>query len=798
MRITTGVGMSMLHYLTIALHAVLVFRAVLAQNITIKIASANYLIPSANESRVVSDNDRASGIDYNRQSISQQALLDYWNANHTYYPENVKFELIYGGYQGVDGNAVLEAIRLLQQNASVFISHNPSTVVIAEQNVINLFKILQCGSISSAGELSNKAVAKTFFRTIVVASDWGKAVGDYLAKTNLRRVAVLAEEVSVCQSVVNGFTKRAAENNITILVTRFLPPTLSRPTYMANYRYNYNWRQYIKSVRDSGVRVVLHCGYNSLFSLVDEAKGYIQGNQMHFVTTTVNLMNTDVLRAINYTHIIPYLYGSVAITFTRTTPVPNAYRSFMENDVLGPTQSNPPFKTSSAIRINNDDQIYAACLYTIIPTMSELVKQGLVTWQDIAGGKLLTKITYTKFLEVANSLNLTGLAGRPFAFDVATGDPTNELYFYNVYNKTVMNIAQTWNGTNMLIAENIGLWYNGTIQLDREFTYPDGSQTPPRVMPLTFTYERSRPLFTAMFALTIVLEVLYIATFAVMIVYRDRPAIRKNSFTFICVIILGCMLMQTSTIAEYFGDYESAVTCRLAGFLFHFGFAIAFTAVILKVWRIYRIFNNKKGTSLKLHDTTLLMYWGIFMVVFLVILFAQIFAGGVALKVSVEVIDDITSRTWSVCGADPIEYILLVLELLMLLAGTVFAIQTRKIRDDYSEANSLGISIYNSLFIIIVAFALKSVISSTPDITVVINFLRSALITFTVVAVMCIPKLFVGHAPESQSPEMGVKSKPSSGLRAPWSTGGTIIKSSKNNGSNPGAHGSSSSSSAGN
>ncbi|KAJ3085086.1 hypothetical protein HK102_000327, partial [Quaeritorhiza haematococci] len=452
------------------------------------------------------------------------------------------------------------------------------------------------------------------------------------------------------------------------------------------------------------------------------------------------------MEELNFTHIMPHMFGTTVATFVRLGDDPRVfpYRTFLKNEILEPVKNNPPFLTQTPLQFYHEDESYMACLYTIIPTISELVKLGLVSWQDVANQKLLSKVSLTKFLEVANSLALPGLAGRPIAFDLTTGDPANVIYFYNVYNRTVVDLSmkrRMTGGKHGLLAEYVGIWYNGSLFLDTNFTFPDGSQTPPRVMPLTLSYQRSNSLFAGVLVTTLILEAIYAAVFVAMVLKRNTAPVRRNSFTFICLILLGSMVMQTAPIPEFFGRFDSVVTCRLSGFLFHWGFAVCYGAILLKVYRIIRIFNNKTGTPIILQDSVLLIYYAIFMVVFLVILLAQIFATPLVLKTSIEVIDDITSRSWAACGDDPIEYIFLVLEVLMLSTGTFFAIRTRKIRQEYNEAHSLGISIYNSLVIIIIAFISKSVIPSTPDIMHIIHFMRSALITVTVVAVLCVPKL---------------------------------------------------------
>ncbi|KAJ3086751.1 hypothetical protein HK102_012572, partial [Quaeritorhiza haematococci] len=366
---------------------ILLCATVYTQNVTIKIGSSFVGRPRANESVLW-----FGTVDVNRFMLAQQALLNHWNQNNKYYPPNVTFEIVWGGHNGNAGAAILECVRLIdKEKVAFYISHSPSPTVISEQNIINIFNTLHCATTATANELSDKGVAKTFYRTTAPTKYWGYAVAEFLMKWNLRRVAVLAEEGSVCQ----------------------------------------DWAQYIKSVRDSGGRIVVHCGQVPNAFHEAAKQGYIQKNEMFFIATPSNMADTVTLRSINFTHIIPHLYGSMAIEVGRNdVPPPNDFSTFIESDVLAPIAANPPFVVRDTAP-RKEDTLFSSCLYTAIPAMSEVVKRGLVTWSDIANGALLTKVPFARFMQVMNEVKLPGFGGKPFAFDPKTADPTNELYITN-------------------------------------------------------------------------------------------------------------------------------------------------------------------------------------------------------------------------------------------------------------------------------------------------------------------------------------------------------------------------------
>ncbi|KAJ3079236.1 hypothetical protein HK102_003935 [Quaeritorhiza haematococci] len=750
--------------------------------IVVKIASLNSWLSSRTQPRFY------NGQDINRLFLIQQAIVDRFNRENTWYPPNVRVELLYGGNENNAGKAVIETIRLVQENVSAVISSSGSAQAIAESNVISLFNLPMCALTATANELSDKTLFKTFYRVQSPSKVWGFSFAEFLAMHNLRRVAVLIEDHPICQSVMSGFTEAASKNNVSILVTRFLPYTSDRAVYMRSYRYGFDWGQYVKSARDSSARVVFHCGGWGFYNLVEEAanRGYIQRNEMLFIHGLgSDKYESFYLRETNFTHIIPYLYGTAIISNINYQPAASQYREFLSQTLAtGDVALNT---TQSPRTLLAYDPLIASCVYSMIPAMSTLVSRNLTTWQDIARGNILRNVTLSQYLNAANAAKMPGQSPpRPMSWDEKTGDPLIDLYITNVRNKTLMALAAKPNDTtNVMFADTIGTWYNSTFSMMQAMTFPDGTTTPPRVTNLVLDFIRNEGLFIAGFAITILLEVIFFVTLMSIHLKRNTPAVRKNSPTFLLLIVAGCFLIQGSVIPLYFGNLDSFAICRASDFLFHMGFAVTFGAILLKVYRIYRIFTNQSQASpLNLQDAVLLRYYSLALSVFLIIVLAEMFGTQLNLKASAQEIDDLTKRAWSVCVPDTIGYILLILELGMLVVGTYFAVNTRKVKEDYNEAHALGVSIYNCLFILVISVIITAAIPSiTPDIVFLVHFLRSALVTVTVIAVMCLPKVLVKlpavSNPSSPQPD---KKQASSGQkstdRKDWEAANTLASAS--------------------
>ncbi|KAJ3085448.1 hypothetical protein HK102_014161 [Quaeritorhiza haematococci] len=158
--------------------------------------------------------------------------------------------------------------------------------------------------------------------------------------------------------------------------------------------------------------------------------------------------------------------------------------------------------------------------------------------------------------------------------------------------------------------------------------------------------------------------------------------------------------------------------------------------------------------------------------IFLLLLLAQTF-GTPALRLEyTKELDDLTTLVWRVCTNDLLEFVLLGLELLMLFGGTYLAIVTRHVKEDYNESQSLGISIYNALFLLVVTVVVDTIAANTPETKDhMIHFLRVALTSTAVVAIMCITKLIKNNG-QSQP---GLSSTTGQAKIAPPTSGAGII-----------------------
>ncbi|KAJ3086655.1 hypothetical protein HK102_012754, partial [Quaeritorhiza haematococci] len=143
------------------------------------------------------------GVDINQQLLPLQALVDYWNTHHEYYPQNIKLELVYGSH-GMDvRNATLEAGRLaLEEKVTFLIGDINLELSTAVYNVINVLNMFQCSSTSDVAFLRGDPNDPAFITAQGSISDPGAVSGSVLSNPQLSRAVVLHEDTLECQSMI--------------------------------------------------------------------------------------------------------------------------------------------------------------------------------------------------------------------------------------------------------------------------------------------------------------------------------------------------------------------------------------------------------------------------------------------------------------------------------------------------------------------------------------------------------------------------------------------------------------------
>ncbi|KAJ3089805.1 hypothetical protein HK102_005472 [Quaeritorhiza haematococci] len=385
------------------------------------------------------------------------------------------------------------------------------------------------------------------------------------------------------------------------------------------------------------------------------------------------------------------------------------------------------------------------CIRVYVYTFAEIIKRGLATAQDIAGGKLLSKVSFKKFIEIANALNIDGLVSPYTQFDMQTGVRLTDTGIYN--------IQRVVNGTPQY--DLVASWRNGTLTNIMAPLFSDGSSTPPRVMPADFEFQHNMKLMYILFAVTCLFVLMSTFSLFFAIAYQKHAVFTKSSINFMLCMIVGSIFVQASNLIDPWVNASNLrASCEFRSWLFHIGSVAILAALTLKIYRIHRIFNFTNGTKRLRHlqDSALFqIYGGIFLLFIVLLIIKSVTENPVGR--SVIVVDSITNIVWDTCMASNLQYAIFFSEILLLLAGGYFAFKTREIREDYNEARSLGITTYNWLLIYSVAFIIEHTIEQNPNNKYLIHSILIFLTTGTFLASIVGWKMYcILSRPQSPSP----------------------------------------------
>ncbi|KAI8818568.1 uncharacterized protein EV422DRAFT_537513 [Fimicolochytrium jonesii] len=205
----------------------------------------------------------------------------------------------------------------------------------------------------------------------------------------------------------------------------------------------------------------------------------------------------------------------------------------------------------------------------------------------------------------------------------------------------------------------------------------------------------SDPLGAAMLALSALVLLVALGMLGAVFYNRHDKVIKAASPLFCSLMILG-NLLGLCTIFVYTGP-PTRVTCILQPWMLCLSYAIVMVPMIVKTWRVYRIFNNRlarmKGS---IKDSSLLLHVGI--VVGVELLLLLIWTAVDAPKPSL--VNLTASRFWTCKSTSASVHVamtgvMISFNALLAVAGVAVAYLTRHVRGAFNESRYIAICIYN-------------------------------------------------------------------------------------------------------
>lgn len=206
----------------------------------------------------------------------------------------------------------------------------------------------------------------------------------------------------------------------------------------------------------------------------------------------------------------------------------------------------------------------------------------------------------------------------------------------------------------------------------------------------------SSPVAKAVVSVAIIELILLVAVFAIVTWRREHPAIKATSYIFTSLMIAGTAIC-VGYVFLLIGA-PSVATCGARTWILPLGFSLIFGSILVRQFRLYRIF--KSLFAVKLPDSVMLGYLSGIVGVNVVILIAAAATGNIqptTLQLDTKSIAyDCISNS-----ASTINIILYVYNAFLLLIGAILAYINRSVHSSFNESAPLGMTVYNTVAIVI-------------------------------------------------------------------------------------------------
>ncbi|KAF9956215.1 hypothetical protein BGZ72_002935 [Mortierella alpina] len=380
-----------------------------------------------------------------------------------------------------------------------------------------------------------------------------------------------------------------------------------------------------------------------------------------------------------------------------------------------------------------------------------------LTWHETFAYTCLQVIAEGYRGLVENAMNMTNTTSRDHILsDIKRGkrsqDLTIEYLGSRYYNTPVGNFTLSKEGDPANVRVSIstfqnkksvanGRYIDGELVMFRPIKFKDGTTNVPLDAPAwdELYPDNDNPFELVMIILSTALMLAIIFTAVIVVLNRENIIIKSASPLFCVLELIG--LAVTLSWVFYRTDIPSAGVCRMGMTVVVVGLTINLSALVVKNYRIYRIFNSVTVINYAVSNKYLLRVVALPVIITLIPCIVQILVRNLEPKL----VRTENQEFWVMCSSKSGEGLWIPVigatPILLNVFGIYLAFKTRNVTRLWNEARSIAITIYMvSLFIIVVIIVHtfpKSLYHVTYHVTMVAIFL----VTFLEFAILFYPKL---------------------------------------------------------
>lgn len=176
------------------------------------------------------------------------------------------------------------------------------------------------------------------------------------------------------------------------------------------------------------------------------------------------------------------------------------------------------------------------------------------------------------------------------------------------------------------------------------------------------------------------------------IYYRNHREIRKGAPVITLVMLIGVTGMSIALLILCLGQTDA--TCPIVLYFYRLSLVLLFVGLLVKNYRLYKIFSNKTANALVITEARLISFIGIVFLVFVVVLTLIVAVLGYKAVVKQSSKDEyyyyvqcaVPNKTWN----DIVRISLQVVQAIPLIASLILAWLTRGIKAEYTESRELA------------------------------------------------------------------------------------------------------------
>ena len=224
---------------------------------------------------------------------------------------------------------------------------------------------------------------------------------------------------------------------------------------------------------------------------------------------------------------------------------------------------------------------------------------------------------------------------------------------------------------------------------------------------------------------------------------RAVPKVKAASPLFLFLILVGCQLALVAVLLPVAQQPStSSSTCAAYAYTLSVGFTLAVSSLVVKTWRIARIFDRRKIKVRVITDRSLL-------VPVAALVAADIVFNAIWLGVDPLLPTDFTSSSnellhYTACSSSDtlLWYALTFVPKGVLLAyGVVLASQVRNVPSAFNESKWIGVAVYNIAFCSVILLAILLLLTSSPASVYVIRSIGVIWCVLVTGGLLLLPKL---------------------------------------------------------